>query len=472
MGRADVSSMGGNAMKTYRLDTFFCMKSVFGIVFFYALTVGLLIQLVILPFVSPELNGGYGLLKGADWVGFQEEAVRLAVRIRHEGWGLWELRPQGNAPIGIAAAIYAATGYTEPWVLMPLNAGLFALGATCLYAIFTLLASRHMAFIAIAPYVFFPSAAMIYAQIHKDVWSIAGLALNVLAWGRFAVYPTMNVKDLGIQFVLTFAGAMLVWLVRPYLVPIILTTSVLTMFVLVCRMLIWREKDIYSRWWWIGGVASVLLLVFVGKLDTAFQKAAEVPLQIVPSAPDVTARNTPDATVEKKRDISVATVIQTTIDAFLLKFINTRQGFSTGYPEAGSNIDTEKNVQSLTDVIRYIPRALQIGLLAPFPDRWAETGVSPGATYMRRFAAMEMGMTYLILPGIIFLFMRGRPHGATIVTLIQSIIPVIILAMVITNVGTLYRMRYLNLQILNGLGLLGWMMWYHHFNSRHKGINV
>lgn len=212
-------------MKHLKLGNLFCARGVFALAFFYSLSAGLLIQLVILPFVMPALDAGHGLLKGGDWVGFQQEAVQLANRVHHEGWAVWELRPQGNAPIGIAAAAYVLTGISEPWILMPLNAGLFAVGATCLYMMFSLLAPHRLAFAATMPYVFFPSAAMIFGQVHKDVWSIAGIALVALVWVRFAAYSMLGWKDAVMQVILVLAGVLLIWLVRPYLVQVVLAAS-------------------------------------------------------------------------------------------------------------------------------------------------------------------------------------------------------------------------------------------------------
>lgn len=457
-------------------------------VFFYALSVGLLIQWVILPFALPSLNDGHGLLKGGDWIGFQEEAIQLAASIRSDGWGVWELRPQGNAPIGIAAAVYAVTGYTEPWVLMPLNAGLFALAATSLYVIFTLLAPRNMAFIAVMPYVLFPSAAMIYGQIHKDVWSIAGATLCILVWVRLAIYPGISARYAAIQLTLIILGAMLVWLVRPYLIQILLVASIVVFLFLVFRMAIKKESDKYSLGWWFVGIASVCMLIFVAQMDAGSDEGLELQkdeptIEAVMNDKEVTSHISGDVESVKpaggseiKSDDTIltsikvyATYIKASVGNLFSKLVDTRRGFSLGYPTAGSNIDTEKNFQSLPDMILYIPRALQIGFLAPFPHHWSEGGVSPGATYMRRLAAVEMGMTYLMLVGIVFLFAFGRFRAATIVSLIQSIVPVIILVLIVTNVGTLYRMRYLNLQMLNGLGLIGWMMWYQHFSSQRRG---
>ena len=77
----------------------------------------------------PSLHTGNGLLKGGDWVEFHKIAIELAEKIHAEGWRNWELRPQLQAPSGIAVALYVVTGVEKPWIVLPLNSLLFAMGA-------------------------------------------------------------------------------------------------------------------------------------------------------------------------------------------------------------------------------------------------------------------------------------------------------------------------------------------------------
>lgn len=450
-------------MRDSKLGALFCSQGVFALAFFYALSVGLLIQLVVLPFVMPELDAGHGLLKGGDWLGFHQEAVQLANRIHHEGWAVWELRPQGNAPIGIAAAVYALTGISEPWVLMPLNASLFAVGATCLYMMFALIASHQLAFAATMPYVIFPSAAVIFAQIHKDVWSIAGFALVALVWARFATYSTLGWKDAGIQVMVTLTGVLLIMLVRPYLVQVVLAASVLAMFVIIQPAFTRSKRSVQ---WWVGIFLSLTILVIFVKSPSG----TEV-LEAEKSAAEEQATGEQASGEQASGEQAGWTrteLFPAAVDNAFFNFARSRRGFSEGYPHAGSNIDTDVKFHSAVDVVRYVPRALQIALFAPFPDKWRESGSSPGADHMRLVSGIEMAFTYLLLPGVVLLFMRRGLHGPATLVFIQAIVPAIILVMVVSNIGTLYRMRFVNMQLLNGLGMIGWVMWLQHWHTKYR----
>ncbi len=55
-------------------------------VFCTTAAIALIIQLVVLPYLFPELHAGNGLLAGGDSVGFHRTAAWVAERIRSEGW--------------------------------------------------------------------------------------------------------------------------------------------------------------------------------------------------------------------------------------------------------------------------------------------------------------------------------------------------------------------------------------------------
>ena len=430
-------------------DSFLDARNVFVLAFFYALSVGLLVQCLLLPVLMPGLDAGHGLLKGGDWVSFHHDAVMLADRIHHKGWAVWELRPHGNAPIGIAAAIYVLTGISEPWVLMPLNAGLFAVGAASLYLMFTCIASRRLAFFAIMPYLLYPSAVMIYGQIHKDAWSMAGSLLVNLAWVRFATSGKLNWQRIVSQVALVVVGVWLIWVVRPYLVKILLAAALLAVLVLAIRAII-MHGDVRERHmvrWWIGIILCLSIMGVFVKL---------------PASGSLASGSLANAGEEKG-------LIWQFVESIVSGVATARQGF-TSYNNAGSNIDTWVKFHSAADVLRYVPRALQIGLFAPFPDMWRGAGVSPGANRMRLIAGIETIFAYFFLPGVILIFTCRKCYGPSAVVLIQAVVPLLLLALVVCNVGTLYRMRYSCWQILIGLGVIGWGVGFKHWLTSRRNI--
>src|SRR3972149_2847474 len=82
--------------------------------FIYTLLAGLLIQLILLPYVFPTMHAGDGLLLGGDWVGFNRLAIELADKIHAQGWSAWELKPDGQPVAGIASIFYFLIA-PKPW---------------------------------------------------------------------------------------------------------------------------------------------------------------------------------------------------------------------------------------------------------------------------------------------------------------------------------------------------------------------
>jgi hypothetical protein len=109
----------------------FRLSTVWAGIFVYTLIAGLVLQLVILPFVLPSWHAGDGVLKGMDGPKFHAIASGRAERIDTEGWGAWELQPGRQAVAGIASALYALF-VPVPAVLLPLNAALNATAAVCM----------------------------------------------------------------------------------------------------------------------------------------------------------------------------------------------------------------------------------------------------------------------------------------------------------------------------------------------------
>lgn len=404
--------------------------SIFVLAFCWALLCGLLLQLIVLP-ALPNLHAGHGLLKGGDWIRFHSQAVLLALQMAQDGWGVWELRPQGNAPIGMAAAVYFLVGIYEPWLFLPINAFLFGMAAFVLYNIFKIISSARYSFLAVLPFVFFPSAVIIYGQIHKDIFSVLGILLVIFVWMDLARRTAFTWPEMLAQISLMVAGGLLVWLVRSYLLLPLLMAGLFAALLLTG----WVGRVRRASWWCALAICLTIQLVSV-----------VVVMFFVPSVLSVP---------------SVPSVPSASVFAKVISRLNvTRVGFLTGGANAGSNIDMEVQFASIEDVLLYLPRALQIGLLAPFPSTWFDDAVSTGGRAMRVLAGMEMTLSYVFLLGWVGFWRCGKERGVTLfVGLGISLVLTLILTLVVLNVGTLYRMRYATWQLLNGLGILGWGFW-------------
>lgn len=92
-------------------------------------------------------------------------------------------------------------------------------------------------------------------------------------------------------------------------------------------------------------------------------------------------------------------------------------------------------------LLRYVPRALAIGFLAPFPWQWFDLRGSTGI--MRALAGVEMLVFYLLMPGMIVgigRILRSR-RSEDIFLLVFSVVTSVAVSLVVANLGTLFRLR-------------------------------
>ena len=76
---------------------------------------------------------------------------------------------------------------------------------------------------------------------------------------------------------------------------------------------------------------------------------------------------------------------------------------------------------------------------------------------MRVVSAIEMTLSYVFLLGLVVLWFNGKERRASLmVAVAMSLVLTLILTIVVSNVGTVYRMRWGTWQLINGLGILGW----------------
>ena len=117
----------------------------------------------------------------------------------------------------------------------------------------------------------------------------------------------------------------------------------------------------------------------------------------------------------------------------------------SSYVVAGgySVVDARVKISTLGQLARYLPRALAIGWLAPFPWQWFDAHGSTGG--MRIVGGCEMALVYLLLllslVGVRELVQRRSLIG--LVTLLFIALMSAGLSLVVANLGILFRLRLL-----------------------------
>jgi len=129
----------------------------------------------------------------------------------------------------------------------------------------------------------------------------------------------------------------------------------------------------------------------------------------------------------------------------------------------GSLIDTEIKIRSLGDVIRFIPRAVEVGFFAPFPSMWFGDGRQVGSGG-RWLAGIETLFTYMIECLALFGIWRARRSFSAWFLTVFLALGVVALGLAVNNIGALYRLRYpfwicLVIIAAGGVNLVGRILW-------------
>ncbi|MBI2725922.1 MAG: hypothetical protein HYX42_06700 [Polaromonas sp.] len=541
-------------------------------IFLYAILAGLAIQLVILPYIFPQLHAGNGLLAGRDWVGFHAQAITEAQRITQGGWAEFRLRPDGdNAIIGLTGFFYVLFG-PHPWALLPLSAAMFAAGGAALFSMIRNLGLEdNESIIAILPYLLFPSSLLQYGQIHKDVFCTATVLVILWAWSSLLSEKRQRRNVLPLLVVSAFA-LIILSVFRPYLMYPLLGIGVLllvwyamrtgwqffrpqspgnvvgrkerfrknigSVFILVVinacayfmsisivdvRMQPFPASDVNARmglpdfrWTSNRDVRSAdALRVFVAPppkpVEIAAPEPVVEPIPPKPTEPEYPAKYVVYKVAYKKYQAYVEEVkkyqayeespevkkykayvaspayaafleaeaeaarikavqqcrammfirddafFQNLVDRGFLKIAVARAGFtSSGGTTAASNIDKGIDFCKNEDLIRYIPRALQIAFFAPFPSKWLSVEKRNSSPIEIYISAVEMFYCYIAYLGLIYwAFNYRRWNVFLLLPMTFAFGLCLLLGLTVANVGTLYRMRFPFAMIFVSIGMAG-----------------
>jgi hypothetical protein len=133
-----------------------------------------------------------------------------------------------------------------------------------------------------------------------------------------------------------------------------------------------------------------------------------------------------------------------------------RRRFVQLYSNAGSNIDVCVRLNSVGDLLRYLPRAAAHGFFAPYPNMWVKSGNSVGLSG-RLLSGIEMIGIYLIeLLAIAGLWTGRRRLPVWFIALVAAV-GIIVYGLVVANVAVLFRLRYVFCMLLIILGAGGAM---------------
>ena len=144
-----------------------------------------------------------------------------------------------------------------------------------------------------------------------------------------------------------------------------------------------------------------------------------------------------------------------------------RAVFARTYPDAGSNVDADVSFGDAAALVRYLPRALVVGLLSPLPDMWLTAGAYTGRAG-RMLSGAETLLMYVLQLFTLYGLWSQRRSLSVWLLLIVALVGATALGLVVVNVGALYRLRYSFWMPLIVLGAGGAVRLYHALAERRR----
>jgi hypothetical protein len=306
--------------------------------------------------------------------------------------------------------------------------------------------------LAAAAVAIWPTFLLHSAQFLKDPLFIAGALVPVF------IVVTWLTRDYAPRHA-ALAGAVAIiatsslLLIRSRFAVVIVALVVLGLVLLVARQL--AEKRLL-RW---NLVCALAILAVAGALLSRSERTLEKD-KLVPSPVRGPSKS---AAVGGIRETGVVTWAPHAgaLDAAGAAIGRVRARYNIMNAGAGSGVDSGVELRTARDVAAYAPRAFSIGMFAPFPSMWLRPGRSVGAAG-RAAAGVETlamyGCELLALAAVVL----ERRRLAALLLLLVAAFGVTTLALVVSNLGTLYRFRYVFWILLIVLGVAGaekvWML--------------
>jgi len=403
--------------------------------------------------VFPDLVTPSGIIADDAFV-YHKEAISLVEILHQQGVGAWLAAPfQFHVKLySLSFAIFGPLLGFNNLSAEPLNV-LYYLAI--LYLVFKLgleVFNQRTAILATCVVALWPSLSLLTTQFLRDPLFIIAMLTMVLASVRLLT-NTYSWRSGLLTGALGGAAGFLLWIVRKAMWEAVLAIVLLGICLLLARH--FRERRVLAGN--LAGIALLLGMVVTSPyIAPTPRRAAPAPS---PSQERAAIENQPPALTGEQAANSAATETKQAkpkLSPLAARIRLLRHRFNKAYEAraSSSNIDIDVEFSSFADIALYLPRAAVIGFLAPFPDMWL-VPVDGAGRARRMLAGFETLSMYLIEVLMIFGLWSSRRRLPVWLLFLTAAIGVVALGMVVSNIGTLYRMRYAFWILLIIIGMEG-----------------
>ncbi|PWT92182.1 MAG: hypothetical protein C5B55_06855 [Blastocatellia bacterium] len=348
--------------------------------------------------------------------GVQQELVYALSTSGWHGW-LAQTAPLHTRLYSLSFALLGKVFGGSILAVEPLNLVYYLATLTIVYMLGREIFSAQAGMIAATITAILPSSLVLSTQLIRDPMSnmcllalvllLTALGARTLTWGHALLMMCATIVVVGA-----------LWLARGNIWSIVVI-SLLTALVLVVVRMIGQKRFL---------VVNAIAIVIVMSAALVIPRLLES-TTLPDTKPPIAALSLQKA----NNDMGMFTRL-------LMQIAERRDGFLHSYSANTSTID---NVRLLGagDIIRYLPRASEIGFLAPFPNMWLALGGEVGRTG-RLASGCEMMLMYVIYVVAFVTLWTERRRLQMWFIFIVATSGMIGLGLIVANAGALYRLRY------------------------------
>lgn len=396
-------------------------------------------------------TNGTGLSFAIDAHNYRVEAEQMATLIRQLRFREWK-NYNSSFHVKLFSLSFAFLGPLVGNNILaaePLNLAYYLSILMLTYAIAREAFDGAVALLAACVTGLWPSLLLHTTQMLRDPIFIASLLLLVLTF-LLCINRSLSLR----QAILVGGGGgfavLLLWLCRGDMLELVSLISMIGAG--ICALAQLKERRFRSG----SSLAAVLILVltfWIPMMIPAYRQSN----QKLMSTGNLTSGVAHSDSNSQKSDLKSSDHASFLWTKLAKRVGLLRHRFIHLYPLAGSNIDTDVELQTPVDIIRYLPRAAMVGFLAPFPYMWFTRGEQVGLTG-RLISGVEMLMLYVILCLMAITLMRERDRLSMWLLFLTPLAGCTALGYVVVNVSSLYRMRYAFFILLVILGMKGLLL--------------
>jgi len=282
---------------------------------------------------------------------------------------------------------------------------------------------------------FWPSTFAWSGQVMKDPLQWFAV-LCIVAGAAAFLRPQLDWRTFASAVAFLVAGELIASRVRSYLTPIWL---VVLLVGAACFVIANRQRPRYAS----GRAAlfvSLLTLVNIPSYS-AYLSAADFARPMLAAVPGSTLasgqRRSPANPSTLVSSLPPSQVYSPDQCAPAFPLLYEREGFVAW----GGATLTGGNLVSCEDVLRFVPKALELIFLAPVPTDWLQPGETTGVG--RQLAALDAVVLWLLVPGLAVgaLASFARPTPMRVALCLYVVLVALTMGIAVANFGTLFRLR-------------------------------